>query len=1015
MNSASAICSSAANASLIMRPQGVSSPALSIPSNSAIKRVQHEGSDAMRRIHRQHAGAGESPTVLRLQGMKKLLTAVQHRLSKDAGGDDGGGGSDGKAADVQERVEVEAKPKNQIVPKTLFGGEEASNPQPDAGAGMWWDAQFEKRQQLAQQQSIDRLQSRLLTCRLSRDGASAGASDPNHGEQNGHDMVTPLKQGTSAAKRAEAMRLTIAVPGVAASSVNKPLERVQFAAEESAGPHGGRMVARHSVEDEDEVDMLTPLNSASYVMHKRVQEVMRQVGGAMNKDTARRLLDRAQGDVRVAIAIARTVALPRTPRTKAAGLGSLEAGRRAVMSSAGVDGGPKYQPQTRLWQKAAAAAATSSALTPTSSPPPSLLAESPEPNPAPKPQLTVFDILPIGRSGSEDSPPGVGVRGDVVQERKKYVSSDPLNPAVKAVKMSSVLKMRLPKLLPDVTAVHPAVARAANRANAVVDANKDAVRTQHTEQIQKTGLRLMEVDGRRLMPVIVPTCSVPKAKHQKPSAQVAGAHAGMDGTKPPRPLPLPPGGTLESVGCEDNSLESKTAATSAGGAQPMSPDGKECGAKALPTTPKDQSPLRTMGSDGWVQKNDENIDANVSDPVAKPLEASGVVLGAQGMEQTPCSKAVHKLALEMQDAGIACTPGSKIFSSVDMTSDDTPGTNLIREMQREAREVGKERSALITERDLQLSLAPGTHNLLLEVKGLLRHSPMLSRLEHHQIVALLEGAEVQELRLGDVEGPLRGVSLLLSGSVRADYDGEISCGVKSLGHSHLRHVLTSGDVMCSDQVVAASAPLRGGAALMPCQLRCSLPSGITALSPCRLLRFSEERAERLLLPSVQREIDGQVGMLQGLPLFAWMSKEQVQDLLLHASLLLVPDGEVLVKAGDSVSDDSLVHLVVAGKVASALPLETNLPPSSQALDEAQGAAHAPAPAPQQLRCSLVREQGPGAHLGFSSMARQCASRTTIRSRGSCLVLTMECATVCVLLNYFFCSILLAEELMRMSL
>ena len=79
----------------------------------------------------------------------------------------------------------------------------------------------------------------------------------------------------------------------------------------------------------------------------------------------------------------------------------------------------------------------------------------------------------------------------------------------------------------------------------------------------------------------------------------------------------------------------------------------------------------------------------------------------------------------------------------------------------------EERSALITERDLQLSLAPGTHNLLLEVKGLLRHSPMLSRLEHHQIVALLEGAEVQELRLGDVEGPLRGVSLLLSRSARS--------------------------------------------------------------------------------------------------------------------------------------------------------------------------------------------------------------------------------------------------------
>ena len=212
-----------------------------------------------------------------------------------------------------------------------------------------------------------------------------------------------------------------------------------------------------------------------------------------------------------------------------------------------------------------------------------------------------------------------------------------------------------------------------------------------------------------------------------------------------------------------------------------------------------------------------------------------------------------------------------------------------------------------------------------------------------------------------------------------------------MGNSHLRRVLTAGDIMCCDQVVAASRPLRGGAALMPCQLRCSLPSGVTALTPCRLLRFSEERADRLLLPSVQKEIDDQVAMLQGLPLFAWMSRENVQDLLLQASLQLVPDGEVLVEAGDPVSDDSLIHLVVAGKVASALLLETSLPPSSQAHDETQGGARAPAPL--QMRCSLVREQGPGAHVGFSSMARQCPNRTTVRSRGSCLLLTMECATV----------------------
>jgi hypothetical protein len=46
-----------------------------------------------------------------------------------------------------------------------------------------------------------------------------------------------------------------------------------------------------------------------------------------------------------------------------------------------------------------------------------------------------------------------------------------------------------------------------------------------------------------------------------------------------------------------------------------------------------------------------------------------------------------------------------------------------------------------------------------------------------------------------------------------------------------------------------------------------------------------------------------------------------------------------------------------------------------------------------MPCSVVREQGPGAHVGFASMARQCASRTTVRTQGSCLVLTMESATV----------------------
>ena len=203
-----------------------SSPALSIPSYSGIKRVQNEGGAAMRRILGQHVGAGEeSPSVLRVQSMRKLLTAVQHRIGNGARGNDGGGMGE-KATDVDDKAKMETKTKNQIVPKTLFGGEEGSAH--DAGPGVWWDAQFEKRQQLAQQQSIDRLHSRLLNCRLSRDGAAGdfnAAANVDNKNENGHGMVTPLKQGSSAANRAEAMRLTIAVPGAAECNVDRPLDR----------------------------------------------------------------------------------------------------------------------------------------------------------------------------------------------------------------------------------------------------------------------------------------------------------------------------------------------------------------------------------------------------------------------------------------------------------------------------------------------------------------------------------------------------------------------------------------------------------------------------------------------------------------------------------------------------------------------------------------------------------------------------------------------------------------------
>ena len=137
---------------------------------------------------------------------------------------------------------------------------------------MWWDPQAEQRQ------SIDRLHSRLLTSRLSRqDACMQGARrGPGELEADGGEKHVEVPAKPSAAVRAEAMRLTVAVPGSGAGA--------QVDAGGAKLSHDEERMGREtSRESEDDADRLTPLDSAKYVMHRKVQEVIRRVGSKLNK------------------------------------------------------------------------------------------------------------------------------------------------------------------------------------------------------------------------------------------------------------------------------------------------------------------------------------------------------------------------------------------------------------------------------------------------------------------------------------------------------------------------------------------------------------------------------------------------------------------------------------------------------------------------------------------------------------------------------------------------------------
>ena len=196
--------------------------------------------------------------------------------------------------------------------------------------------------------------------------------------------------------------------------------------------------------------------------------------------------------------------------------------------------------------------------------------------------------------------------------------------------------------------------------------------------------------------------------------------------------------------------------------------------------------------------------------------------------------------------------------------------------------------------------------------------------------------------------------------------------------------------MSGDEMLAYTQELRSGACIMPVMLRWSIPSVLTALTCCRLLTFADENAVDLLIPAVQAELAALAESLRPLPLFAHVSARDLQlDILAHGALQMLADGAVLASAGTLPSPSSLVHVVISGKVVSALLLdEPDTPRGADGEDGVEGLERA-----ERKVEYLTREQGPGALVGVSGMVLPGKSRTTVTASGACLVLSLESAEV----------------------
>ena len=811
-------------------------------------------------VRMQAAGAASLPSGIEAVGMRNSLVGLDGRVD---GAGRGGEGADGKK-------------KNQIVPKSLFDEvveRDTAVEVGDGGTNMWWDPQVEERERCRQQQPMDRLRSRLLTSRLSRqDACMQGARRAPRELSEGGEHVTPE---AAAMKRADVMRLSVAVPGSQAAAEATPVPAPGGDLDDSNAAllHGGDGTGRPSVE-EDDADQLTPLDSAKYVMHRKVQEVMRKVGPTLSKvaqvpcrpprrpplhmqlqlrvtlelctqDTARRLLDRAQGDVRIAIAIARTACLPRTPRTKEAGLAALEKGRQAALRTAAAASGArtKAQPQTRLWEKAARNVAVSSAVTPPCTPPAagdalSLGSPAPALAPAAVPALhaaptsdgalslpsaesaagssgrSVFDILPIGRrlcaspddvsacggvaldpaklamgdesAGCDPAPAVIGAPACVsaatvhvghiaIETKAPYVSSDPLAADDSKVQMSGALRGRLRDLLgshaspvagkPVIESIEQPPAQPCQPCQPAVGARdpKPGEVSGAAHEIELTGVRLMEVGGSELQPVVVPVSSVSQGRLSGELA--ASLHARLQGAagrgdkqhRLPRTLPLPPGGSLKTSAAQVDAAQRALESAQASGAprEPLRPVDSNLSPprdvmKALPSTPKDQSPLRAWGSDAFAPPpaagrggaEVRSVTQLAAGMKEARLAACARVESARALE-TPCSKALKALAREMhlddhcspvdeekapRPNGCAQTPRSSMLAtSLDVTA-DTPGTQLLQEMRREARDMRQGHAALVSERDAgrAMALPAADCELLLSVGKTARTSPALA-------------------------------------------------------------------------------------------------------------------------------------------------------------------------------------------------------------------------------------------------------------------------------------------------
>ena len=690
-----------------VRASALSSPAAS--SACALKGgldsvgVKMVAGEAIRRLKLEEEEGAESPCVSRVRGMKKLLTAVKSRMGgvhwSNTEDLKGGGGKV-----LTDSTNKAKKNKNEIVPLSLFEGKkegagDASGAAEVGGARRWWDKEAERNEELRQQACINRLRSSVQACK------QIARNDP-----------TPA---TSSARE------------------------------------------------------VTPLDWEKSVQHEKIAEVMRRVGPALNKETACRLLSRAEGDVSVAVAIARAAALPRTPRTRQAGRASFEAGRRTAAANAsggrvlgGSEGDVKQETQTAQRQT------------------------------HPKTRLLEMAAMNAAAKQSERRMPGHGLTRvqEEVAERKDSGTWNRLG-----VENEPPEPMQAPWELFDVPAQDGTSACKEGRV---------VVAYQEPEEPEEQAPRMLP--GRE-MPALATAHDTPYAAAEEKMAvapeeltvfdilplgrgsvspregdQAGGGRErtgrgddGRDIGRGAEVAPTPFSKAVQNLAQEMQMLPTKEGARIVGAVrtQPASetaisePD-MLFALGALSGTEGDAGLVSCcgvgMGNQGALSVSISEPDmlfallgAEAEEDIVSPMQTpaeSTALIKQQPLHSAASIHPEHREQCEIERDAAACGDANPDTGATNMPQAQGEGGRLI-----------------------SCSSSSEVHQI---VTSLCRTNPLLARLESADLTKLLDGAEVHELEAGSVMslgdrkmpqgGSLHGVSLLLAGSVRAHYTGEAS-------------------------------------------------------------------------------------------------------------------------------------------------------------------------------------------------------------------------------------------------